>query len=376
VARAGPDFYAILGVPKNASPEALREAYTRLAKKYHPDLNPDRPQNGELFKSVTEAYAVLRDDKTRARYDRLRNKLKSGPLKAKKPPAQASSPKPWPNHFKDQRGEAAKNSEGAERPKNAGNEPPPFSDPRTASQRTANQKTASQRTTNQKTANQRTTSQNTASQNTASQKTEGFAQAFQTAAPFAEKPKTEPSPKEGREGAPKPDATHGPKAAPKAFAFAQKKAGPEPTRPPENNLFSRLLKSKRGQASLGKIQEEPSQKGLGVSVERLSREFSGEKKSVWAKAKDALKNIMGDSDAKGESPYDIAYKLAISPKAAATGTTVSINYLRDQNQTQRLEIHIPPGTKDQSRLRLLGQGHLGPNQKRGDLVLTLMVLAK
>jgi DnaJ-class molecular chaperone len=75
-----------------------------------------------------------------------------------------------------------------------------------------------------------------------------------------------------------------------------------------------------------------------------------------------------------ESSSDIVYRIAISPLAAKTGTTVSISYLRDANQPQRLEIHIPPGVKDQAQLRLAGQGNLGPNQTRGDLVLNVSVM--
>ncbi|MDR1395361.1 MAG: hypothetical protein LBK52_04235 [Deltaproteobacteria bacterium] len=76
----------------------------------------------------------------------------------------------------------------------------------------------------------------------------------------------------------------------------------------------------------------------------------------------------------GASP-DINYRLAVSPKAAAEGTTISINYLRDGSQNHRLTVTIPPGIKDQGLLRLSGQGHLGPNQKRGDLLLTVLIIS-
>ena len=65
------DYYAILGVPRNADAKALKTAYRELSKKYHPDLNPDDPAAEDKFKEVSEAYAVLSDDQKRARYDRF-----------------------------------------------------------------------------------------------------------------------------------------------------------------------------------------------------------------------------------------------------------------------------------------------------------------
>ena len=55
------DYYQILGITRNASLDDIRKAYRRLAKKYHPDTNPDDKQAEEHFKEATEAYEVLRD---------------------------------------------------------------------------------------------------------------------------------------------------------------------------------------------------------------------------------------------------------------------------------------------------------------------------
>ena len=67
----GKDYYEILGVPRNATKEEIKRAYRRLAKKYHPDLNPEnRKEAEEKFKEISEAYEVLMDDRKRAIYDK------------------------------------------------------------------------------------------------------------------------------------------------------------------------------------------------------------------------------------------------------------------------------------------------------------------
>ncbi|HEX7050310.1 MAG TPA: J domain-containing protein [Longimicrobiales bacterium] len=71
------DYYQILGLPETASADEIKKAYRRLAKKYHPDANPNDSQAAERFKEVGEAYGVLSDPERRSRYDRVR---KMGPL--------------------------------------------------------------------------------------------------------------------------------------------------------------------------------------------------------------------------------------------------------------------------------------------------------
>lgn len=66
------DYYAILGVDKDASTEQIRKAFQQKARKLHPDVNKE-PDAEERFKEVSEAYAVLSDDEKRKRYDAMRS---------------------------------------------------------------------------------------------------------------------------------------------------------------------------------------------------------------------------------------------------------------------------------------------------------------
>jgi molecular chaperone DnaJ len=63
------DLYAVLGVPRDADGDTIKKAYRRLARQYHPDVNPD-PEAQEKFKEVSTAYEVLADPQKRAAYDR------------------------------------------------------------------------------------------------------------------------------------------------------------------------------------------------------------------------------------------------------------------------------------------------------------------
>src|ERR1700686_3252063 len=65
------DFYKILGVKRDAKPEEIKKAYRRLARKYHPDVNPGDKASEDRFKQMSEAFDILSDPKKRSVYDRF-----------------------------------------------------------------------------------------------------------------------------------------------------------------------------------------------------------------------------------------------------------------------------------------------------------------
>lgn len=71
MAQATKDYYEILGVSKTASQDDIKKAFRKLARKYHPDLNPGDKAAEQKFKEINEAYSVLSDEKKRAEYDQF-----------------------------------------------------------------------------------------------------------------------------------------------------------------------------------------------------------------------------------------------------------------------------------------------------------------
>ena len=65
------NYYGVLGVGRSASEKDVRQAYRRLARQYHPDVNPGDKSAEQKFKEINEAYEVLSDPEKRKKYDRF-----------------------------------------------------------------------------------------------------------------------------------------------------------------------------------------------------------------------------------------------------------------------------------------------------------------
>ena len=65
------DYYEVMGVARSATAAQLKQAFRKLARKYHPDMNPDDSTAEQKFKELNEAYEVLSDADERAKYDQL-----------------------------------------------------------------------------------------------------------------------------------------------------------------------------------------------------------------------------------------------------------------------------------------------------------------
>ncbi len=72
------DYYSILGIAKDASTDTIKKAYRKMARKYHPDLNPDDKEAHQKFQQINEANEVLSDPEKRAKYDKYGKDWKHG----------------------------------------------------------------------------------------------------------------------------------------------------------------------------------------------------------------------------------------------------------------------------------------------------------
>lgn len=97
------DYYEVLGVPRTASEKEIKDAYRKLARKYHPDLHTgkDKKQAEEKFKEINEANEVLGDPKKRAKYDRFGPQWKEGMEYQPPPPGAGRGPSAEEFHFED-----------------------------------------------------------------------------------------------------------------------------------------------------------------------------------------------------------------------------------------------------------------------------------
>jgi curved DNA-binding protein len=96
------DYYEILGVPKEASNEEIKKVYRRLARQYHPDLNPGNKAAEEKFKDIGEAYEILSDTAKRAQYDQFSRYWKQKGFAGKQ--QQPKPPRDWDNRPSDRNG--------------------------------------------------------------------------------------------------------------------------------------------------------------------------------------------------------------------------------------------------------------------------------
>ncbi|MCC5644208.1 J domain-containing protein [Nostoc sp. CHAB 5824] len=95
------DYYEILGVSKDASGEEIKKVYRRLARQYHPDLNPGNKASEEKFKDIGEAYEVLSDSAKRSQYDQFSRYWKQKGFAGNK---QTPKAKTWQSNASDRNG--------------------------------------------------------------------------------------------------------------------------------------------------------------------------------------------------------------------------------------------------------------------------------
>ncbi|MDR2199518.1 MAG: DnaJ domain-containing protein [Deltaproteobacteria bacterium] len=357
------NFYKALEVSDKVKPEELRAAYLKLALKWHPDRNPGDGAAEERFKLLSQAYAVLRDPKARARYDRLLARKAGKKRQARPaPPRPAQGPKPV--------NPANVYTAGA-----GGYGPPPPSKmkPRTPPG--------------------------------AADPPKGPSVFSQSASAYTTRPeavytKNPPGAKEtgARKTPPPPAATAGGGGAGtdplKNKAEESKKAAGSPLKAGRKNqvkdpedIVLTFFTTPDGQVSLKKIKEELTKTGLGANPPVL------DKLNEKSPKRSAFRNV-GTSLAKGlsgikrffvgaplersggkVSEYDLTFGLALSPEAAKSGTTVDLQYYQD-GLDRHLSVKVPPNTRENSRLRLPGQGNLKPDKTRGDLLLTITIPGK
>jgi DnaJ-class molecular chaperone len=89
------DYYDVLGVARDATPEAIKKAYRALARKNHPDVNPGDKSAEARFKEIQHAYDILSDQEKRTRYDQFGSAAFDGMAAAGQRPGGGE----WTTHF-------------------------------------------------------------------------------------------------------------------------------------------------------------------------------------------------------------------------------------------------------------------------------------
>ncbi|MDR1546307.1 MAG: DnaJ domain-containing protein [Deltaproteobacteria bacterium] len=340
------DFYAILGLHIKSDQNQLRQAYLQLARQHHPDRNPGDQTAEERFKSISQAYAILSDPVARRRYDRLRQS------KVNRRPA-PHHPRHRPTRESGPEVQAARRAQTAGFDGDCG---------RASAQTTSG-------------ASQTGASQTGASQTGASQTGASQTGASQTGASQTGASQTDDNRREGR----------GADAGRRRSGFDKPGSRRFAAEPDVEDLMADLFKTAEGRSSLKKMQDELNKAGLGTGLERLMAQLRSAvtdqgltgvfKSSAGRLLKKLRKKFFANPLSGPEllAPGDIIFGLALSPEAAAAGTTINLNYQRD-DLPHRLSVRIPAGLTDQARLRVPGQGHLtGEGLDRGDLLLDLTV---
>lgn len=93
------NYYLILGVAQNASPKEIKQSFRRLARQYHPDLNPNDSVAAEKFKQISQAYDVLSDTTKRLRYDRNIPRAQPPTQRKKQQPSATNNPKTAQDYY-------------------------------------------------------------------------------------------------------------------------------------------------------------------------------------------------------------------------------------------------------------------------------------
>ncbi|MDR2459170.1 MAG: DnaJ domain-containing protein [Deltaproteobacteria bacterium] len=381
------NFYKILGLKSSAPNEELRAAYLKLALKYHPDRNPSDKVAEERFKAISQAYAVLRDPQAKAKYDKLLAKKRAKAQKKAQtaPPSGAGPAQPRARNyqsagtyapFKSTQGQGTNPKEGPKGTSKpyATQVPPPVAKPKPSPKAQPNKSEA--KPTPQK----------------EPPKTTGRSKAPPPTQTGEARP-LEPEPKGNNKGTFfNPGSTWTTKPLDEtlykadATRSAQSNKDPESMDPEE--VILKFFTTPDGQVSLKKIQEELVKSGLKGNPAMFTKmeERVQPKGSFWEPMKNAVgKKLKGIKNALFSNPltpvkpkltqYDLTFNLALAPKAAQTGTKVELQYFQD-GKDRKIAVQVPPKTKDNTRLRLSGQGNLKPNGQRGDLLLNITIPSK